>query len=412
MRLTYCLLVLSVLGSQIELSNIIYGVLEGSRLIDTSSASECMREIYRESSVISFTTLISDSIIISTECKWETAAKALIKFESNQELLSSVPDKIERYISAIANSASENHRNIGIVIGKMIESSIASMSPYVLKFKGGFSEINTLKESPYPIAVFHGLGDCCCFPGMIEFTDYLAKEAKTYAKCIEIGDGPPASWLMAFQTQANTGCAEVKKIAQFANGINVVGLSQGALIARALAEQCNITVHNVISLGGIHMGTMTLPNCESGFYCDIVNDALDLGVYDPYVQAHIGPAGYFKDQYKYTEYLAASNFLAAVSNERSINPQYSAGFKAINTLVLIEFTEDTVVDPKESEQFGFYANDTKKLLAYNETGDYLSDILGLKTLDEQGKIVFEYIVGNHLEFNFTDVQKYVIPYLV
>ena len=164
MRLTYCLLVLSVLGSQIELSNIIYGVLEGSRLIDTSSASECMREIYRESSVISFTTLISDSIIISTECKWETAAKALIKFESNQELLSSVPDKIERYISAIANSASENHRNIGIVIGKMIESSIASMSPYVLKFKGGFSEINTLKESPYPIAVFHGLGDCCCFP--------------------------------------------------------------------------------------------------------------------------------------------------------------------------------------------------------------------------------------------------------
>ena len=156
---------------------------------------------------------------------------------------------------------------------------------------------------------------------------------------------------------------------------------------------------------------MSLPNCESGFYCNIFNDALDLGVYDPLVQNNFGPPGYFKDQYKYDEYLKSSGFLASASNERSVNVAFANGFKAINQLVLIEFTEDTVVDPKESEWFGYYNNNSEDLLNYNETIDYVNDVLGFKTLDQQNKIVFESIVGNHLQFTDEDIQRTVIPYL-
>ena len=104
--------------------------------------------------------------------------------------------------------------------------------------------------------------------------------------------------------------------------------------------------------------------------------------------------------------------MAAANNERSINTAYANGFKAINQLVLIEFTEDTVVDPKESEQFWYFENNSKKLLEFNQTDDYNNDVLGLKTLDGQGKLVFEFIVGNHLEFTDADVDQDVIPYLV
>lgn len=411
MRLGFLVLVLGVISEKIEYSAIVYGVLEGARLVDPVAIKRCTHEISREKAQISFRNLVKDGIAISNKCGWTIASKTLEKFQTQHHLMDKSEEDFHGFLLTITLGHGKNHRNDGKSIGKILESQIASMSPTVLSFTSDRLAAKSLSASPYPIAVFHGLGDCCCFPGMIEFTRYLGKEAGTYSKCVEVGDGPPASWLMAFQTQVNTACADLMKDTQFANGVNIVGLSQGGLIARVIPQMCNVTVHNVITLGGPHMGVMSLPNCESGFYCDIFNDALDLGVYDPFVQNHFGPPGYFKDQYKYEEYLSKSGFLAAANNEKSINANYAKGFKSINQLVLIEFTEDTIVDPKESEQFGYYENNSKKLLAYNETTDYLNDVLGLKTLDSQGKIVFEYIVGNHLQFNTTDIDKYVIPYL-
>jgi palmitoyl-protein thioesterase len=204
----------------------------------------------------------------------------------------------------------------------------------------------------------------------------------------------------------------MKSVPEFASGVNVVGLSQGGLIARAMAEMCNVTVHNVITMGGPHMGVMSIPNCETGFFCDIFNDIVDIGIYDTFVQENAGPPGYFKDPLIYDEYLQKSEFLAAANNEKIANQAFSDGFKKINQLVLVEFTEDTVVDPKESEWFGYFKIGSKtELQNYNETADYTFDILGLKTLDQQGKIVFESIVGNHLQFNTSEIDRTVIPYL-
>ena len=416
MRLILCLFALCVLSEKIEYSALVYGMLEGARLVDPVSIKRCHEVVSREKHQISFHNLVSDAITLSTRCRWSTATSALKKLSQRTDLMDKGAEELHGFLVTVTlGSDHKNHKNDGKNMGKILEYKIASMSPTVLKFSSASTPsmaAKALAASPYPVAVFHGLGDCCCFPGMIEFTHYLAKEANTFAKCVEVGDGPPASWLMAFQTQVNTACADIQKDAQFAKGLNVVGLSQGGLIARAMAEMCNVTVHNVITLGGPHMGVMSLPQCESGFYCDIFNDALDLGVYDPFVQNHFGPPGYFKDQNDYQTYLKNSGFLAAANNERSINTAYANGFKAINQLVLIEFTEDTVVDPKESEQFWYFENNSKKLLEFNQTDDYNNDVLGLKTLDGQGKLVFEFIVGNHLEFTDADIDQDVIPYLV
>ena len=411
MKVFISLLIVSVLSTTVELSPIIYGMLEGSKLVDSVSASRCTSKISRERSTVSFSNFVSDAISLSHECGWKSAAKALKKFKSSPSLMEKAAADIHSFLLTISAHPSKSYKNDGVSIGKYLEYTFAATSPTVVKFKPDFSKVTELKDSAYPIAVFHGLGDCCCFPGMIEFTKYLGKEANTFSKCIEVGDGPSASWLMGFQNQVNTACTNIKKQAEYSNGVNIVGLSQGGLIARTLAESCNITVHNVITLGGPHMGVMSLPNCESGFYCNIFNDALDLGVYDPLVQNNFGPPGYFKDQYKYDEYLKSSGFLASASNERSVNVAFANGFKAINQLVLIEFTEDTVVDPKESEWFGYYNNNSEDLLNYNETIDYVNDVLGFKTLDQQNKIVFESIVGNHLQFTDEDIQRTVIPYL-
>ena len=415
MKLVLSLLLLTFTqANQFDYTSLLKGLLEGSQLIPPTSSSKCEFSLSKSPESISFTTLLIDSITVSKICGWSSATKTLSKLLNSPVLLTKAKDDADSFLTFVLTRSSPSQRSDGFTLGQILQFRLASMSPYVTQFHSGIEETKEkLQGSSYPIAVFHGLGDCCCFPGMIEFTKYLGKEAGSFAKCVEVGDGPASSWLMGFQKQVNSACANMNKYPEFANGVNLVGLSQGGLIARALAEMCNITVHNVITLGGPHMGVMSIPECETGFYCDIFNDVIELGVYDTFVQENAGPPGYFKDPLTYNEYLEKSNFLAAANNEKSINAQYANGFKAINQLVLIEFTEDTVVDPKSSEQFGYFKTGSKKdLLLYNQTDDYLNDVLGFKTLDQENRIVFEYIVGNHLQFNNSEIQRTVIPYLV
>ncbi len=69
--------------------------------------------------------------------------------------------------------------------------------------------------------------------------------------------------------------------------------------------------------------------------------------------------------------------------------------------------------PKESEHFAFYAPGSgSEVLPLQESAIYLEDRIGLKTLDEQGKLVFMNLPGNHLDFSDEwFVDEIVLPYL-
>ena len=83
----------------------------------------------------------------------------------------------------------------------------------------------------------------------------------------------------------------------------------------------------------------------------------------------------------------------------------------LEKLVLVKFSEDSTVVPRGSEWFGFYKlGQAQEMLAYNETALYIEDWIGLKTLDETGKLDFLVSPGNHLQFTdkffFEIVDKY------
>ncbi|KAJ0466409.1 putative alpha/Beta hydrolase [Helianthus annuus] len=61
------------------------------------------------------------------------------------------------------------------------------------------------------------------------------------------------------------------------NGYNIVGLSQ---------------VHNLISLGGPHAGTTSLPLCGSGIFYKKANAPIKSEVYSDYIQV-CSTAGWF-----------------------------------------------------------------------------------------------------------------------
>lgn len=55
-----------------------------------------------------------------------------------------------------------------------------------------------------------------------------------------------------------------------------------------------------------------------------------------------------------------------------------------------------------------------KLMAYFDTMQtplYTEDWIGLKTLDEAGKVKFINVSGGHLDISRSDMKKHVVPYL-
>lgn len=50
-------------------------------------------------------------------------------------------------------------------------------------------------------------------------------------------------------------------------------------------------------------------------------------------------------------------------------------------------------------------------LIFVQTKLYIEDWIGLKTLDEAGRVKYVSVSGNHLGISKSDMKKYIVPYL-
>lgn len=80
---------------------------------------------------------------------------------------------------------------------------------------------------------------------------------------------------------------------------------------------------------------------------------------------------------------------------------------------MVKFLNETIVEPKESEWFEFYSpGQTKDIVALKDSPIYKQDWLGLKQLDEAGKLKLISTEGDHLQFNLRWFQKNIVePFL-
>jgi len=176
-----------------------------------------------------------------------------------------------------------------------------------------------------PVVLWHGMGDTCCYSFSMGYISGLIQSALPgiYVYSVEIGGSITFDEIEGFIGNANDQidfvCNQIASDPNLAKGFNAIGFSQGSQLLRGVAERCTgINMYNLITMGGQHFGVADLPGCldVNGTICELVEDLLELGAYNEFVQEYLMQAQYFRDPVDYDTYLSVNTFLADINNEQ------------------------------------------------------------------------------------------------
>ena len=266
-----------------------------------------------------------------------------------------------------------------------------------------------------PLVIWHGLGDDFEREG-IQGVAALAEATNpgTHVHIIRLGDTGGSDRTATFfgnvTEQITLVCDQLASdpILGTSPAINALGFSQGGQFLRGYIERCNNPpVHNLVTFGSQHNGISEFQSCKTGdWVCAGVEALLRSGRWSHLAQSQVVPAQYFRDPSELDAYLEHSNFLADINNERAEkNATYKKHLASLNMFAMYMFLNDTVSIPKESSHFAETNLTTGGVTPLRERAIYKEDWLGLRVLDEQDKLDFRTVPGQHMHLSDEILRK-------
>eukprot|EP00347_Sterkiella_histriomuscorum_P012903 403366776 len=267
-----------------------------------------------------------------------------------------------------------------------------------------------------PIVFIHGLSTNCTLqePLMTQISDMMNNSV--YYSCVEIGNGNETSWYTPLFDQTKEACQKLMDHPVYSKEkVNIIGYSQGGLIARALVETCPaIKFRKLITFGTPHGGIAAVRDCQNDTACLEWNEQVRATVYTKYTQQHLAPAGYFRDYTQLPAYYKYSSFLPYINNEKgdaAMKYLQKSRLLALEHFRMFMFTRDRIVYPKESAWFANF-NEKGRLVLLQDQELYKKDWLGMRALTESNRATYYSIEGAHMEFTQDYLEENLLPLLI
>lgn len=262
--------------------------------------------------------------------------------------------------------------------------------------------------APLPLVIWHGLGDNYEADGMRSIGELAeATNPGTHVYYIRLDADPSADRTATFfgnlTVQISQVCADIAShpVLSEAPAINALGFSQGGQFMRGFVERCNVPrVANLVTFGAQHNGISEYQKCDDGdWVCQSERNLLRGNTWSQFVQNRLVPAQYFRDPEELDAYIEGSNFLADINNEREMkNQMYKDNMKKLDKFATYIFSEDKTVIPKESAWFSEVNTTSGEITVVQKRKMYEEDWIGLRWLDEKGRLDFRMIDGGHMQF--------------
>nr|CAI5829372.1 unnamed protein product [Callosobruchus analis] len=273
-------------------------------------------------------------------------------------------------------------------------------------------------ETFTPIVLWHGMGDSCCFPFSMGKIQRKLNESLPGVHIVSIRIGSNVaedvenSYFKHPDKQIEEACQIIGDDPLLADGFNAIGFSQGSQFLRGLTQRCSkAKVKNLVSIGGQHQGVYGVPNCGSLSHptCDYIRRLLNHAAYTGWVQKMLVQATFWHDPLNEDMYRKYSTFLSDINNENSIKTEYIRRLQSLDNFVMVKFDKDTMVQPVETEWFGFYKpGQSVEVEPLQESSLYIDDRLGLQKMNDQSKLHFLSVDGNHLRFEWPWFEENII----
>ena len=262
-----------------------------------------------------------------------------------------------------------------------------------------------------PIAVFHGFVDSCDSRSTVTIVTELAEDTGTIVECIEVGNGFWSTLVDPFQKQLEEACDSINNNPNFQGNFDIFALSQGTLIARYIIEKCKMNgkVDKYLSMNGPQMGIGWIPKLTCGEFCDWLVSLTAPVFYS--LRDKIGPAAYFRYRYNQEYYIQNNIVLKMLNNENDEkDEEIYRRFSSLEKVMMIKNKRDTVITPVESSWFEFYDFQGNEIVPLRESNFYKEDWIGVRKLDEEGKISFVEFSGEHVMYTLDEYWMNIVPF--
>lgn len=188
---------------------------------------------------------------------------------------------------------------------------------------------------PLPVVLVHGILDCVDNMYLVEMWVRTALGRQAHVLNVEIGNGIVDSVVRPMSWQLEELASAIRADDQLRDGFNIIGYSQGSLLARAYVQRYNSPrVSTLISWVGPQAGQFGVPEWDE--LMNHLNKITSPMWYTPAVQERVSFANYWRDPMRLDLYRSASTFLADINNENlRKNSTYKRNLLSLDAMVLV-----------------------------------------------------------------------------